>query len=222
MELLVFGHAGRAALVFPTSMGRFYEFEDRGMVGVLQDRIEGGQLQLFCADSIDAESWYNRSLHPRQRVERFYQYEQYLLEEVLPFIRSRDPQGDRGRITTTGCSLGAFQAAELAFRHPWQVDRLVALSGAYDNSSFLHGYTDTETYLTNPLAFLAGLTDSRYLDALRDMEIDIVTGSDDPHIDQARSISHILWERGVPHTLDVWEGWMHDWPYWKAMIRKFL
>ncbi len=33
MELLVFGHGGARVLVFPTSRGRFYEFEDRGMVG---------------------------------------------------------------------------------------------------------------------------------------------------------------------------------------------
>ena len=33
MELLVFGHAGLPVLVFPTSGGRFYEFEDRGMIG---------------------------------------------------------------------------------------------------------------------------------------------------------------------------------------------
>ncbi len=31
MELLVFGHAGLPVLVFPTSGGRFYEFEDQGM-----------------------------------------------------------------------------------------------------------------------------------------------------------------------------------------------
>jgi hypothetical protein len=30
MELLVFGHAGARMLVFPTSMGRFFEWEDRG------------------------------------------------------------------------------------------------------------------------------------------------------------------------------------------------
>ena len=35
MELLVFGHAGLPTIVFPTSQGRFFEFEDRGMVGAL-------------------------------------------------------------------------------------------------------------------------------------------------------------------------------------------
>jgi esterase/lipase superfamily enzyme len=35
MELLVFGHAGLPVVVFPTSGGRFYEFEDRGMIAAL-------------------------------------------------------------------------------------------------------------------------------------------------------------------------------------------
>ena len=35
MELLIHGHAGACVLVFPTSQGRFYEYEDRGMVAAL-------------------------------------------------------------------------------------------------------------------------------------------------------------------------------------------
>ena len=37
MELLVFGAAGLPVLVFPTSCGRFFDFEDRGMVAALSD-----------------------------------------------------------------------------------------------------------------------------------------------------------------------------------------
>jgi len=36
MELLVFGHAGVPMIVFPTSMGRFFEYSDRGMIGFSQ------------------------------------------------------------------------------------------------------------------------------------------------------------------------------------------
>src|SRR5579871_6863929 len=36
MELLVFGHGGAGVLVFPTSMGRFYQYEDFGMVDTLR------------------------------------------------------------------------------------------------------------------------------------------------------------------------------------------
>ena len=32
MELLIFGWGGARVLVFPTSMGRYYEWEDRGMM----------------------------------------------------------------------------------------------------------------------------------------------------------------------------------------------
>ncbi len=57
MEILVFGHAGLPVMVFPTSCGRFYDFEDRGMVAALAAKIDSGQVQLFCVDSVDAESW---------------------------------------------------------------------------------------------------------------------------------------------------------------------
>ena len=35
MELLAFGHGGFPIVVFPTSGGRFWEYEDRGMVKAL-------------------------------------------------------------------------------------------------------------------------------------------------------------------------------------------
>ena len=35
MESLVYGHAGQPILVFPTSMGRFFEYEDAGMIRTL-------------------------------------------------------------------------------------------------------------------------------------------------------------------------------------------
>jgi esterase/lipase superfamily enzyme len=58
MELLVFGHAGASVLFFPTRTARFYDYENWKIVHVLQDKIEKGLLQLFCVDSVDAESFY--------------------------------------------------------------------------------------------------------------------------------------------------------------------
>src|SRR5260370_38451406 len=49
MEILHFGHAGRPLLVFPTSMGRFYQWEDFGLVGGLSDYIESGGRPLISA-----------------------------------------------------------------------------------------------------------------------------------------------------------------------------
>lgn len=222
MELLVYGHDGPATLVFPTSMGRFYEFEDHGMVACLAASIERGSLRLVCVDSVDAESWYHWTAHPHDRLQRHLQYETYLVDEVLPLVRSWNPDKPDLRITALGCSLGAFHAALLALRHPWLVNRMLAISGKYDNSTFLDGYTDHTSYLTNPLAFVPGLFDESFLQPLRDMEIVIVTGSTDPHVDEARQLSTVLWEKRVANSLDIWDGWMHDWPYWQAMVTKHL
>src|ERR1700692_4881613 len=90
MELLVFGHAGLPVVVFPTSGGRFYEFEDRGLIAALAGRIDAGQMQVACVDSVDMESWYNRQVHPRWRIARHIQYESYVLDEVVPMLRARN------------------------------------------------------------------------------------------------------------------------------------
>ena len=87
VEALIFGHAGTPLLVFPTSQGRFFEYEDRNMIGVLAPKIDAGEVQVFCPDSVDSESWYNKGVHPRVRVLRHLQYERYILHEMLPFLR---------------------------------------------------------------------------------------------------------------------------------------
>ena len=109
MELLVFGHAGLPVIVFPTSGGRFFEFEDRGMIGALSGKIDAGQLQVYCVDSVDMESWYNRNVPPRWRIARHVQFDDYLIHEVMPLVRQKnqDPH-----LVALGCSFGGYHAAE--------------------------------------------------------------------------------------------------------------
>src|SRR5256885_16647346 len=64
MEILHFGHAGRTLLVFPTSMGRFFQWEDFGLVDALGDVIESGAFQLVCVDNVDGESRHDRGRPP--------------------------------------------------------------------------------------------------------------------------------------------------------------
>src|ERR1700677_2770314 len=118
MELLCFGHAGTRVLVFPTSMGRFFEYEDNGMVASVGDRIESGQLQLYCVDSVDGESWYNKSAHPYWRLQRHLQYERYILNDVIPLMWNKNWNP---RVMVTGCSFGAYHALNLPIRLPTKV-----------------------------------------------------------------------------------------------------
>ena len=219
MELLVFGHHGAPVLVFPTSQGRFYEYEDREMVGALGEHLEQGWIQLICVDSVDAESWYCRWAHPSGRATRHGQYEQYLLNEVVPFIKHHNPSDFW---MTTGCSFGAYHALNLALRHPWLIRRAIGLSGIYDIRAWTDGYYDDNIYFNNPVDFTANLNTWDQIEALKRQDIIIATGQDDSNRVSSEQLSKNLWSHGIGNALRVWDGWAHDWPWWQTMIRTYI
>jgi esterase/lipase superfamily enzyme len=219
IELLVFGHAGARVLAFPTSMGRFYEWEDFGMVGTLSEHLNQGWIQLFCVDSVDGESWYARWRHPGARAWRHEQYDSYILNEVLPFTVSRNPNPF---LITTGASFGAYHAVNFAFRHPERVDRVIGLSGLYDITRFTGGYSDDNVYFNNPCAFIKHEHDPARLAALQHMDIILAVGRDDSSCSNNEYLSGILWERGIGNALRIWDGWAHDWPWWRQMILIYI
>lgn len=220
MEILVFGHAGPPVLVFPTSKGRFYEWEDHGMVGALWEKLEQGKLQLYCVDSVDGESWYAHWKHPADRVWKQQDYDEYLCQEVAPYIRS---QNSHPRFTATGASLGAYHAVNFALRHPDIVRYTVTMSGAYSVPQvFLDGYYDENTYFHAPLDKLPALTDPWFLSQLRQSFFLIVAGRDDRFMGENWELAHKLGAKSIPNRVEVWDGWCHDWPYWQPMARMFL
>ena len=219
MELLVFGEGGTPVLVFPTSMGRFYQWEDFGMIAHMADRIEEGWLQLWCVDSVDTESFYDKKRTAQQRAERHLAYERHIVDEVVPAIRTANPVD---YLIAAGASFGALHALTLATRRPGLVKKAIGMSGAYDTSRWLDGRLDGDAYFLNPLAFLPNLDDDRYLAPLRATEIVIATGHDDRNVNDSRRLAAILQDKGVPASLHIWDGWAHDWPYWKEMVDVFL
>jgi esterase/lipase superfamily enzyme len=220
MELLIFGHAGLPVIVFPTSGGRFFEFEDRGMVGALAGRVEGGHVQLFCVDSVDNESWYNRNVPPRWRIARHLQFENYVLEEVAPFVRQKNPDP---HLVSLGCSFGGYHAANIALRHPDLFTGLLSMSGAFDLSNFLEGYYDDDCYFNLPTHYLPNLTDPWYLDRYRLNSYVLATGWDDQCLGQNQNLDRILNSKGIPHQFYVWDSYnSHDWPTWQRMVQHYL
>jgi esterase/lipase superfamily enzyme len=219
MELLFFGHDGPPMLVFPTSMGAFYEFEDRGMIGALGGKLAHGQLRLACISSVDGESWYNRRAHPRHRVLRHLQYEDYILNDVVPLIRHLTW---RDTIGVTGCSFGAYHAMAFALRHPYTFTWCVTMGGAFEVRRFLDGYFDEDCYFLDPTSFLPGLGDPYYLDQLRRNKFVLATGDHDICRGANEHFAGLLSAQGIPHSLHVWNHSKHDWPDWRPMASAYL
>ncbi len=219
MELLIFGHGGARVVAFPTSMGRFHDWADRGLVSALQEHLDRGWLQLFCVDSVDTESWYNKRIGPRDRARRQLQYDRYLCDELLPFTASRN---SNPYLIATGPSFGAYQAVNFAFRHPELVNRVLGMSGLYDIKELTDGYSDDEVYFQNPSDFLRHEHDPGRLDAMRRQDIILVVGRDDGARANNEDLSATLHGKGVSHALRIWDGWAHDWPFWMRMIQLYI
>jgi esterase/lipase superfamily enzyme len=226
MEILVFGHAGAKVLVFPTRDGRFYEYENMGVVRALSHKINEGHLQLFCVDSVDHESLYCNWKHPADRIHRHIQFEEYILNEVLPLMAAANAHPCT---ISHGCSLGAFHAVNLAFRHPHLFQKVCAFSGRYDLnlaievfSNLFEGYYDENIYYHTPSHFLPNLNCEDRLRHLREMDIVLTIGREDPFLENNYHLSQILWDKGVRHALHVWDGRAHRASAWRRMAPLYV
>jgi esterase/lipase superfamily enzyme len=212
--------------MFPTRDGRFWEYEKLGLVGVLADKLRSGQLQLYCIEGLASESFYSVHRHPAERIGRHAALEDYILHEVLPLMAEKN----RHDCTIVhGCSLGAFQAANLVFRHPHLFRKLVAFSGRYDLTmkveafgDLLDGYYDDAVYFNTPMHFLPGLDDHWRLDRLRGVEIVLTIGNEDPFLDNNFRLSRILADKHVGHQLHVWDGRAHRAGVWRQMAALYI
>ncbi len=226
MEMLIFGHAGEKVLVFPTRSARFFEYENLGLVHSLSDKINAGELQLYCVDSIDAESVYCFWAHPDGRIRRHIQYEEYILREVLPLMAAKN---HHPCTVAHGCSLGAYHAANIFFRHPHLFNRLVAFSGRYDLtlevesfSNLFDGFYSEDIYYHTPTHFLQNLNCPEQLRHIVNSDIIFTIGKDDPFLQNNHLISSILNQKGVPHRIYEWDGRAHRGRFWRQMAPLYL
>lgn len=226
MELLVFGHGGARVIVFPTRCGRFFDYENFGLVERIRSRLEAGQLQLYCVDSVDQEAFYATSTSGHDRVRRHQRYEEYVLEEVLPL--SEQLNGG-SYLMTHGCSLGGYHAVNIALRHATRFGKAVSLSGRFDLTQniehfrdLLDGHRDDLVYFHTPNAYLPNLRDAHQLSVLRGLEIVLAVGDQDPFFDQNYRLACALGEHGIRHALHVWSGRAHNPRNWAKMIDLYL
>ncbi len=225
MELKVYGQAGKPLLIFPPQSGRFFDYENFGMIRAIQQWIDEGQVKVFTVDSIDSQSWTNYDAHPADRARRHEDYDRYIIEEVMPFIRTHGG-GFEGKSMISGASMGAYHACNFFFRHPDFFDGVIALSGIYRLNMFIGDYMDDLVYFNSPLAYLPGNQDEWYLSQYRQSHIIVCVGQgawEDEMIHDTHELQRILEEKGIPFWIDYWGTDVnHDWPWWQKQLPYFL
>lgn len=223
-QVVVHGHWGRPVVVFPSEAGSAWDYQNNGMVDAVRWLIDGGRVKLFCVDSADGFSWSDRSVPLEEQARRHDLYERWVLEQVVPF--AREDSGGRGDFAATGCSLGAFHAANIALRHADVFTHALCLSGTYDPSHWHSwGERGDAAYFHNPMEYVANLQGD-HLDWLRSrLFLLLVVGQGSWEVDPTgalpgtRDFASLLAEKGIPHELDVWgHDVPHDWPSWQRQL----
>jgi esterase/lipase superfamily enzyme len=180
---------------------------------------------LFTVDSVDEQSWSNETIPPVERLKRHMDYERYILNEVVPFVR-RHCNAPEEKPFLMGASMGGYHAVNFFFRRPDVFEGLLALSAMFQVRHFLGDYMDDQVYFHSPLHYLGNMSDDTYLEQYRKGRIIICVGRgqwDTPMLADAYALKNILDTRDVPAWFDVW-GYDadHDWVWWRKQLPYFL
>ncbi len=223
MHIMIYGQGGIPFLSFPTQDSMCRNYEDFGMIHHLADYLEENRIQLFVVDTVDRESWSAKGWDNEIRAARQEQYFHYITDEVIPFIRSRNPETP----AVTGFSMGADHAVITFLRRPDLFRGVIALSGVYDADYFFDGWMNPTLYDNSPERFLPNMPeDHPWIGMYNERKIILCCGQgawEEDGVRTLRNLERIFREKGIQAWCDFW-GYdvNHDWPWWFKQMRYFL
>jgi esterase/lipase superfamily enzyme len=223
MPIATYGHYGFALLLVPTAAADYLEYERFQLIDSIRGFIEGGKLKVFSINSINNESWLNNEMDPRHKSIRHQQFNSYVFEEVIPFIRTHTSA--ETPIIICGASFGALHSMNLFLKRPELIQGVLALSGVYDLTEYTKGYFDDDVYFNSPQHYMPNLSDHFILEQIRrSNHIHIFSGSgpyEDP--EGSRRFASVLYNKGITYELDIWgPEWKHDWDTWRQVLPHYL
>ncbi|ADI15793.1 esterase family protein [Truepera radiovictrix] len=224
VQVLAFGHYGAPLIAFPSGGGQFYDFEDNGMIGAVAHLIEAGKLKVYCPESLDHETWLAHK-DPHERALRHRAYEDFILHTLVPAIRY-DCEDATLSVALTGCSLGAFHAANFALKHPHVFPYALCLSGRYNAESFTGPTASQEVYFNNPVAYVRNFGGAHLEFVRRHAHLVLVCGQgawEDKCLADTHLLADLLREKGVSHERDIWGHDVdHHWYWWRQQLAHHL
>ncbi|MCB9638539.1 MAG: hypothetical protein H6728_12800 [Myxococcales bacterium] len=223
-EVLVarFGYYGQPLLLFPTAGGDAEESERFLMMRALRPLIEGGRIKVYSCDSVAGRTWLDPNASGLERAAMQNAYHHFVVNEVVPAIR-QDCRSPEIPIMTAGASLGAYNALAAITRAPEIFSHAICMSGTFDIQRWSKGQHSLDLYFSSPLHFLPNLPEGEQLNKLRERFILLATGDgrwEEP--EQSHRVAHVLAAKQIPHRVDIWHDWDHDWITWRDMLPKYL
>lgn len=223
MPIAIYGHYGFALLLVPTAAADYLEYERFQLLDHIAPFIEAGKLKVYSVDSINNESWLNNNMSPRDKSIRHQQWNDYIFNEVVPFIRTNSSSDTM--IYTCGASFGALHSMNLFLKRPDIINGVIAMSGVYDLTEYTKGHYDDDVYFNSPMHYMPNLTDHNVLEQIRRTHhLHIFSGSG-PYEDPSSSgrFARILYDKGINYELDIWgQEWPHDWNTWRTVLPHYL
>ena len=220
VQVLAYGHYGAPLIAFPSGGGQFFDFEGNGMVEAVGGLLEHGKLKIYCPESLDHESWLNHSIDPHWRAVRHGAYEDFILKDLVPAIR-QDCGDPTLKIGLTGCSIGAYHAANFALKYPETFHYALCLSGRYHLEALCGPSDSMGVYFNNPLAYVPNLH-GEALDRVRQTHLALVCGQgawEGKCLADTHRLADLLTEKGVPHERDIWGFDVeHHWYWWRRQF----
>jgi len=225
MHMLAYGHDGVPVIAFPCQDGMCDNWEGFQMPQELSCYIEGGQMQLFCVDTVDTESWSDKNGDKGHRAWMQELYYRYIVDEALPLIM--DYNGTGRLPLATGYSLGAVHAAIVFFRRPELFRGVLSCSGCYSAPHFWDGWCDGTLYDNSVIDFIRNMpADHPYIDIYNSKKIVLCVGHgnwEGACLTTTEEMAEIFKQKGISGWVDVWGYDVdHDWPWWKKQTHYHL
>lgn len=223
MPVAVYGHYGFALLLVPTAAADYLEYERFQLIDAIRPFIDAGKVKVYSVNSINSESWMDNNAHPQHKTWTHNQFNHYIFDEVIPFIKNTS--GHNTPIIIGGASFGALHSMNLFLKRPDLINGVIAMSGVYDLTEYSKGHFDDDVYYNSPQHYMPNLADHGVLEQIRrSYHIHIFSGSGDYEDPNAsRSFASILYNKGINYELDIWGSeWKHDWETWRRMLPLYL
>ena len=232
MNMYEYGTGTAGCLIIPTEGGRFFDFENFGVLQACAEVSDSGRIRFFCCDSVDREAIARPDGSVAERMAVQLQWQAYVTQELYPLLLRRltlnQTVSAPPRLYVAGYGMGGYQAANLFFGHPQLFDGLLALSAFYNLSDRLGGCLSDEIVSQSPWHQVYGYSDDelrRFFPARGDSgfrNIILGCGSGAWEEDCLRSLDSmeqlLRWKKIPASVLRFGPNAVHDWCSWREQV----